>query len=281
MIFETIDLYESFKIPRGKNGGGQLRIYARSPFPEIDEKIRPAMLVVPGGGYSFVSEREGEPVALDFLSAGYTAFVLNYTVDTAYPVPLVEAAMAMAFIRKNAAKYGVDTDHVAAVGFSAGGHLVGMLATHYEDACVKEALKGDASLVRPDAVILSYAVLTTGKKTSHGGTSKVISGGDKALREFLSLEKCVKPTAPPAFLWHTYEDELVPVDNTLLMAQAYLDAGVPFEVHIFEHGHHGLSLADVEVTKDKTTSGYLPAVQVWTTLARNWLGSRGFEVKAK
>ena len=108
MIYETIDLYDYFKIGRGGATGGYLTAYARSQLSELYRKTRPAILVIPGGGYGMISGREGEPVALEFLSKGYAAFRLKYTVETAYPVPLNEAVMAMRFIRENAARIATD-----------------------------------------------------------------------------------------------------------------------------------------------------------------------------
>lgn len=281
MEYKTIDLYEYFSLPRGKNAGGYLTVYVHDHKKENHDKIRPAMLVIPGGGYGMVSEREGEPIALKFLTAGYNAFCLNYTVKTPYPVPLIEGAMAMAFIRLEAEKYGNDSAHVGAVGFSAGGHLAGMLATLFDDENVVAALKEHAALVRPDAVILSYAVLTTGEKTSHGGTAQTISGGDAALKKKLSLENRVTAHSSPAFLWHTGTDGAVPVENSLLMALAYRNAGVPFELHVYEQGVHGLSLATEETCDGKDSYAYNESVQSWVSLALTWLTGRGFVLQTK
>lgn len=281
MICETIDLYEYFGVPRGENGGGYLTAYARSRSPEIAEKLRPAMLVIPGGGYSIVSDRENEPIALRLLAEGYAAFSLVYTVHTPYPVPLLEGAMAMAYIRKEHEKYCVDPAKVAEMGFSAGGHLAGMLMTLYHDEHIQELLKEDAKLVRPDAAVLCYAVLSTGEIT-HGGTAQVISGGDPDLRAALSVPERVTKDCPPVFLWHTVNDGAVPVKNSVLMAEACAKAGVPFEMHLFEDGPHGLSLGDEETSGGEGDFMYRPDVQSWFPLMLSWLSSRrGFLVKKK
>lgn len=279
MILETIDLYEYFGVPREKNTAGRLTVYARERNLEIKEKLRPAMLVIPGGGYTWVSLREAEPVAMNFLHAGYSAFTLDYTVNTPHPVPLLEAAMAMVYIRENAAKYFVDPEHVAAVGFSAGGHLCGSLATLFNDDCVKKALGKRAELVRPDAVLLSYPVITTGIAT-HSGSADTISGGNPELRAAMSLENRVTKDSVPAFIWHTFEDDCVPVQNALLMAEAYLKAGVPFDLHVFEKGWHGMSTVTAEVTDGEYPEGIARAAE-WTRLALSWLSSRGFKVRVK
>lgn len=269
MVCEKIDLYAYFGEERKGREGGFLTVYARERNPELPRKIRPAMLVVPGGAYYSVSAREGEPVALSFVGEGYQAFVLEYTTKTAHPVPLFEAAMAMRFIRTEAEKYSVDPTHVGAIGFSAGGHLIGLLATVWEQS--------ELCGVRPDAVALAYPVVTTGEFT-HEDSANFISGGEKELRARLSVEKLVTKDSVPAFLWHTFEDGLVPVENSLLLAEAYRRAGVPFELHIFEHGPHGLSVATFE-TAD-TPSGDLinEAVSAWTGALFKWLRARGFAV---
>ena len=253
MFYTTVDLYDYFHIPRGENAGGSLTVYARSRNPENSPRIRPAILIAAGGGYNYLSFREGEPVALKFLAEGYAVFLLNYTICTPYPVPLIEAAMAMKYIRENAQTYAVDADRVCAAGFSAGGHLVGML-------------------------ILSYPVITTGIRT-HGDTANTISGGDPVLAARLSLEKRVTKESSPAFIWHTSEDDCVAVENAFLMAQAYRVAGVPFELHIFEKGGHGLSTSDIEVCNERGCRGDVEAVRMWIPLALNFLKARGFEVR--
>lgn len=277
MFYEKIDLYEVFALPRGKNKGGYLTVYCREQRGDLTKKLRPAILVIPGGGYEYCSDREQEPVALRFFAAGYTAFTLEYTVKTPYPVPLVEAAMAMAFIRENARKYSVG-DHVAAVGFSAGGHLAGMLATMYREPPVLQALGARAKLVRPDAVILSYAVLSADRPTANEETFGNISGKDEELRVRLSIDKRVDKHSSPAFFWHTLTDTCVPVENTLKTASAYREAGVPFELHIFDAGRHGLSVATVETEGRDRDAKEIAHIGIWADLALAFLGRRGFEV---
>lgn len=278
MISEKIDLYAHFGIERGENKGGYLYAVCREQMGDLAKKSRPAMLVVPGGGYCMVSAREGEPVAMRFLGEGYATFTLDYSVGCAYPVPLIEGAMALVYIREQAERYSVDPQHVGAVGFSAGGHLTGMLATLFDAPAVREALGGRASLVRPDAVILCYAVLTTGVG-SHGPTAHVISGGDKALRERLSLERRITADSSPAFIWHTVEDEAVPVENSLLYAAACREHGVPFELHIFEKGWHGASVASLETETSQERVDALAHTRAWIPLALAFLKGRGFAVR--
>jgi len=181
-------------------------------------------------------------VALRFAAGGYAAFVLHYSVAPAvYPAALREAAMAMRYIRENARRYEVDPSMVAAVGFSAGGHLCGMLGMCYDFPEVRDL--GCAGLIRPDALGLCYPVAVSWGRT-HEGSFDNLTGGDAALRERLSLEKLVREDMPPVFLWHTRDDGAVPCRNSLILAQALDEAGVDFSLHLYRKGQHGLSTAD-------------------------------------
>ena len=279
MICETIDLYQYFGLEKQEGREGTLTTYVpHSIENELRPKLRPGMLVIPGGGYRMRSDREKEPVALAYLQEGYCTFTLDYSVSTAYPAPLIEACMAMIYLRENAAKYHLDPAHIAAIGFSAGAHLAGMLSMLYEEPEIVSVLGERAKNARPDAVVLSYPVVTMGERT-HGGTRDVITGGREELLQRLSLENRVSKKAAPAFLWHTQEDDCVPVENSLLLAAAYRKAGVPFAMHIFEHGPHGLSLISPETNDQTEYDTQLAPVGKWFSLSVDWLKSRGFAVK--
>lgn len=279
MFYEKIDLYHYFGLPKEEGREGILTTYV--PFPienELRPKLRPGMLVIPGGGYEFRSDREKEPVALAYLREGYCAFTLDYSICTPFPVPLTEACMAMIYLRENAAKYRLDPAHIAVIGFSAGGHLAGMLSMLYDEPEIVSVLDERARAARPDAAVFSYPVVTMGEET-HKGTHDVITGGDLKLAERLSLERRVNERSAPAFIWHTQEDTTVPVENSLLLASAYRRASVPFALHIFEHGHHGLSLASPETCDQSEDDAFLSPVGKWLTLSLEWLTSRGFAVR--
>lgn len=203
---------------------------------------RPAILILPGGAYRWTSPREAEPVALRFAARGYAAFVLDYTcVPHGFPVSLREAALAMRYIRENADAFEINPHMVAAMGFSAGGHLCGTLGTLYD--CPEVSDLGTAEDIRPDALGLCYPVAVSHGET-HEESFENISKGDRALRERLSLDRLVRPDMPPVFLWHTRDDQSVPVRNSLVLANALEAAGVDFTMHIYRHGRHGLSTAD-------------------------------------
>lgn len=277
MTVKTIDLYEYFGVER-QGGGGELTVYARSQSVELEEKRRPAILILPGGGYDMLSDREGEPIAVRFTAAGYQAFVLAYSVKTAYPVPLVEACLAMSYIKRNAEKYGIDGAHVAVIGFSAGGHLAGLLAT--ADVSEINGICGDKfDFTLPDAAILSYPVASMRDGLTHEGTRGNITGGDKRLYERLSTENRIDKNSPPMFIWHTAADDCVAAENSLLLATACKKAGVPFSLHVFEKGGHGLSLCNAETDNRTARDIALDGVGKWVELALDWLAMHGFSVK--
>lgn len=273
MNCEVVDIYDYYKIERCGAKGAYLTVYARTESAELKKRARPAILIIPGGGYGMLSDREGEPVALKYLNNGFCPFVLSYSIKTAYPAPLLEAMLAVRYIRENAEEYGIDKNKVSVIGFSAGGHLAGLLATLKEDEA--ELVGKTPDKIKPDAVILSYPVATMGEYT-HGGTRCHITGGDKTLYDRLSLEKRVDKNAVPAFIWHTYEDNCVPVENSLMLAAAYRNANAPFALHIFEHGWHGLSLADGETNDFNEEQNHLYNVGKWFELSLDWLKARGF-----
>ena len=249
----------------------------------------PGMLIIPGGGYEFVSAREGELVAKEFYDRGYNCFVLTYTVDIYAAVPLrmqalEDAARAMRLIRKIAPSFSTDPNRLTVMGFSAGGHLAACLCVHHSDSIELDARLADIS-PRPDAAILCYPVITTGALT-HVGTIRALLGfadveddfvpeveipgvqdwlDNNAVPgcitraeqlEYMSLEKNVTPDVPPTFLWHTMEDQSVPVENSLLYMNALRRNGVPRAIHIFSNGKHGLSLGTKEWAEYRQNGSY-------------------------
>lgn len=286
METKRVDLYGYFglKRPEGARGALEYCLHSRSAY--YPDRVHPAILAAAGGGYTGICEREGEPVASAYFGKGYNIFVMEYsTAPLHYPVQLLEGAMAVAYIKRNAEALGIDREHVAVMGFSAGGHFAGMLATLFDEPAVRDALKEHAEFARPDAVIMGYPVITAGRFTDRG-TIANISGKDDELGKRLSLETRVTSDSVPAFIWTTANDELVPCENSLLMAAAYQKKGVPFELHIYESGHHGLGLATEETATPggrvlhSTVEEYIqPAVATWFELSVTWLKNRGFRSK--
>ncbi len=275
MVVEKIDLYSYFNIDKPEKARGILTVYAIDNNIETGlKRERSAMLILPGGGYWFVSYREGESIALAYLSHGIQAFVLDYSVapEFIYPIQLREAAMAMIFIRENAKKYHVNPEYVASVGFSAGGHLCGALGTMFNSKVLEDLSNRD--FVRPTAVILSYPVTIYGKdeRFYHMDSFKNLTNDNEEMSFELSLDRWITKYSSPAFIWHTYNDPCVPVYGTLVIAQKYLEHEVPCELHVFAEGAHGLSVATEEVNSVNR------AVAKWIDLSVAWLKGRGFTI---
>ena len=240
-------------------GGGVLTVSLRASLDAMPAvKQRPLVLVVPGGGYNHVSPREGDPVALQFAAAGYHTAVLTYSVGEGAQNyrPLRQLNEALALLRQNAGEWHILPDKIAVCGFSAGGHLA-------LSAAVLD-IPGETAQQRPNAVILGYPVITAGEY-AHRGSFVQLAGEDPAAQQAFSLEDKITSRTPPVFVWHTMEDETVPVENTLLLVSALHRAGVPCEAHLFEKGCHGTSLSTAEVNHPSAHRSR------WLTLAREWL----------
>lgn len=237
-----------------------------------DEQARPAMVVVPGGGYAMVSPTEGEIVAKKFYHAGYQAFVLTYTtnmfrIKALEKQPLKDISRAVRYVRKHAGELKIKDNMVVCCGFSAGAHLAGSLAVHYGDVELNYEPYAEISN-QPDAVLLSYPVITSGEY-AHGDSFELLLGLEPTEEQlaWASLEKQVAPDTPPAFLWQTLTDELVPVENSILYAKACRENHVPCELHLFMNGNHGMSLADEDWASNNIGEGSLYTMaQQWQTM---------------
>jgi acetyl esterase/lipase len=227
-----------------------------------------AVVVLPGGGYGIKAGHEAEPIALWLNSLGITAFVLDYRVAPyRHPIPLLDTRRAIQLVRSRADEWAVDPQRVGILGFSAGGHLASTAGTHLEDFPVSQEQDRLSGInFRPDAMILCYPVISFGK-FGHVGSMENLLGPNPSAehREAFSNEKHVTAQTPPTFLWTTATDEAVPVANSLMFSQALSDCKVPFELHIFPNGEHGLGLA----------TGH-PDAGSWTNLCARWLDHLGF-----
>lgn len=256
-----------------------------------DEQIRPAMIVVPGGAYRQVSPSEGDIVARMFYKAGYNVLVLTYSVNPTeegeplHLQPLKDLARAVRLVRYYAKQCQIDPTKVAVCGFSAGGHLCGCLGVHFQEMEEESPLLKDISC-RPDAMVLGYPVITSGKYRNEDSFLALFGEEpDEEEMEYLSVEKHVTEEMPPCFLWHTLEDKTVSAENGYLFADACRKAAVPYAHHVFTEGVHGMSVATEEWFEqklkdrpDKWTEeeqAYIHAalneVGMWTELAKRWL----------
>ena len=212
-------------------------------FPAGDSQPRPAVLVIPGGGYGVVCEEtEGSPVALTFNRLGYHAFVLDYRVAPhSFPAPLNDAVRAVRIIRAHAEEWGIIPDRIVSCGFSAGAHLAGSLGILADESHGNAGDGYDSVSGMVDAMILSYGVLVHAP-WSHAGSWHNLSGGDEQIEEQCSLERKVSERTPPAFVWATMGDQIVDCRNSIVFAEAMRKAGRPCELHLYPWGDHGMLL---------------------------------------
>ena len=237
MIHDKVELDDS----------ASLELYIADKTTEYSRK---AILIIPGGGYRCVcTEREGEPIALAFLQYGFNAFVLKYSVAgrNVFPAQLIEASKAMKYIRDNADKYGIDVENVFAVGFSAGGHLAGTLATMWDMEEIYKEIEMPYAYNKPKGAILVYPVVTGIGEFARKPSFQNLFGCKEPNVEDLkkaSIELNVTSKSSPAYIIHASNDTCVPVENSLLLAQAYTRCKVPYEMHIYPRGEHGFALAN-------------------------------------
>lgn len=298
MITKTIELYENRQ-------DVTLTTYVLSDSPELlNGKKRPGVLVCPGGAYLNCSDREAEPVALRFATMGYHAFVLRYSTyfagkaspfplpdhlevnpNSVHPFPMRDIAKAFLTIRDHADEWLVNTEKIALCGFSAGAHNCAMYSVYWNEPVITEFFGQPATAFQPAASILAYGIsdynlmfgmikdpfaqqLSNAASIAFLGTTSPT----KELLDTVSPALHVTKNTPPMFLWATAGDELVPAENTTRMANALAHAGVPFEVHVWESGPHGLSLADQSTAGSKFELD-VDAAQ-WMDLAEAWLKKR-------
>lgn len=241
--------------------------------PRADKASGAAIVVCPGGGYRALAPHEGHDVAVWLNSLGVTAVVLKYRLGPKYqhPTMMQDALRAIRFTRSKAAEWKIDPNRVGIMGFSAGGHLASTAATHFDTGNLNARDPIERLSSRPDAAILCYPVITMTDPFAHKGSRLNLLGENPSqlLIDLMSNEKQVTEWTPPTFLFHTADDSGVPVENSLMFAAALRQKKVPHELHVFEHGRHGVGLAPNE-----------PALGAWPKLLENWLRARRFVKEA-
>lgn len=300
MKIERIQLFEEKK-------DVTLTAYLLEDSPEMLKGTkRPAVLVCPGGAYMFCSDREAEPIALRFAAMGYHAFVLRYSVysnsgknfpipgksaiykEGTAPSPMREIGKAMLEIRRHADEWLIDSEKIILTGYSAGANNCALYSVYWDKPVIYEYFEEEKENFRPAAAILGYGVYDypamkemlgrigdSARIEMNKGFNYAFFGEaepEEAVLDKYSPARLVSLNTPPMFLWATYEDNVVPVNQTTRMANALAEKGIPFEVHVFENGQHGLSLADQASAEAKEQIN--PDVAEWMELAGTWLKKR-------
>jgi acetyl esterase/lipase len=240
------------------------------PYILASDKPRPAIIVAPGGGYAGRAPHEGAPIATWLNSIGIASFVLNYRVSPfRFPVPFLDAQRSVRYVRNHAARFNVDRDRIGMLGFSAGGHLTSMAGTLQRRDWFPPGYHADAIDAEPDnlaCMVLCYAVINM-DTIAHPGCLANILGRhpDPAIAPLLSTERQVSKATPPTFFWTTRDDQAVPLVHSSLFVAALSRLGIEHELHVFEHGSHGLGLAENN-----------PDVRQWTARCQAWLSRISF-----
>jgi len=233
------------------------------------------IVICPGGGYGGRAKHEGEPIARWLNTIGVAGFVLDYRVKPyRHPIPLGDAQRGIRTVRARAAEWKIDPKRVGILGFSAGGHLAASATTIFDDGKPDAADPIDRQSCRPDAAILCYPVITFGDFRHNGSMVNLLGPAPASkLRQEMSLETRVTRETPPTFLWHTSDDGAVPVENSLLFAMALRKNKVPFALHVFPRGPHGIGLGDGD------RGAKAPEARQWPALCAEWLKNLGFAAK--
>lgn len=277
MIYKSIDIWEGYEYSSDTENKFRptltTYILNKNTFDgRITDKSRGAVLICPGGAYVYTSEREAEPIAMKFLAEGFNVFILDYSVTPIkYPQPLLDLARAMTIIRENAEQWLVDKNDITVCGFSAGGHLAASLGVFWNKTSLWEIDGIKKEFVQPNRLILAYPVITSKNEYKHGNSIENLMGvnATEAQLKEVSLEDQVGEHTPSTFLWHTCGDLDVSLENTLLFANALRKYKIPFEMHIYPEGGHGLALANEETTMKGNP--LRPHVATWLPLVVQWL----------
>ena len=271
-------LYQTFPL-RPEFPDATLTTYVCDYFEPMQLPPRPAVIVCPGGAYTGLANRESEPIVRHFLGAHFNVFLLRYSVgENAKDYnPAIDVALAVRYVREHAKEHHTDPNRIVTCGFSAGGHLAASAGVFWNLPVIRDAVgvtDGSApeGINRPNGMILCYPVITAGVYANRGSIHRLCGTSSPTEEEKarFSLELFVDETTPPAFLWHTFTDTGVNVRNSLLMMDALLEHGIPFEAHIYPQGPHGTALGTKE-TWHGSEAQFVPHLSSWADLAVNWI----------
>ncbi|MBO5056714.1 MAG: alpha/beta hydrolase [Lachnospiraceae bacterium] len=249
----------------------QLLLYLLDDSPEMEIHKRPVIVICPGGGYKYLSDREAEIIAIQYAAMGYHAAVLKYSTSPAvFPTALLELGKSVMLLRNNAEKWNIDEEKIVVSGFSAGGHLAAGYGVFWSRDFVCAKLDAEPEVLRPNAMILCYPVITSGEFAHDDSFRKLLGKEYEEKKESVSIEHCVNSQTPRTFIWHTYEDSVVPVQNSLLLVNELVRQKIPVEFHMFERGGHGLALAN-RLTQTGLRVEVEDSAAEWINLVHLWL----------
>ena len=266
-------IHEIIKIQvDGSQPDTKLYTYILDNFAEIQQdRVRPIVVICPGGGYSMTSDREAEALAVKIMAMGYHAAILRYScAPSVYPTALKELATVVSIIREKAEMWHIDKDKIIIQGSSAGGHLAASYGVFWKESFLSEAVKEKTENLKPNGLILSYPVITSGQFAHRGSFQNLLGERYDELVDKMSLEKQVTEDTPKTFIWHTLPDDCVPVENSLLFVMALKEKNIPTEFHMYSVGGHGLGLANEE-TACPNGYGIQIECQSWISLLEVWM----------
>ncbi len=256
-------------------GGYQVPVDAYVPgiSKEIDPDIRrPAIILFPGGGYTHLGTREAEPVALRFVALGFNVFTVSYRYEPHYyPIPMQDGAAVIAHVRSHGKELRTNPDKIIVMGFSAGAHLAGTLGVDWQNAALWQGLGLMPEDVKPNAMVLGYGVISAGEYANRGSFDALTGSRDLAIHAAHSVEKMVTELCPPTFLFAGFDDTVVKVENSILMAQALSEKHITAELHLFPHAPHGAALYNDVTCGPRDANMDVPEAAQWPEMAARFL----------
>lgn len=270
MLYKKIDI----RNPKSQENA-YLQLYVLDDSEEfMNGNKRPFILICPGGGYFMVSDREAEPIAMRYCAAGFHVGVLHYSViPSRYPVQLYELAQSVAYLRKHINELCIDEKAIMINGFSAGGHLAAMYGNVW-DTKMFEFVSKDSNDLRVNGLILGYPVITSGKYMNAESIHNLLGDSFDEKKDEVSAEKGIRTNNPPVFIWHTMDDPVVPVKNSIDYLDALHKNKIEVEAIFYEKGGHGLGLANEITQQSKTGFGVEKECQDWIDKAIDWVHRR-------
>ncbi|MBQ9205793.1 MAG: alpha/beta hydrolase [Treponema sp.] len=277
-------IYKMYDLPNRENSSVFLKTYIIEKTSFNPERLRPLVLIVPGGGYGHFGQREQESVAIRMNSLGFHAAILHYSLaPMKFPDALCDVANSVALIRENAKDWAVDASKIILCGFSAGGHLAASLGCFWNSSFLQDYVEYKPEQIRPNYLLLCYPVVTSDEAYCHAGSIQNVIGSideseaqkicaslkKNSIRDVVSIEKNITGDFPPSFIWHTVQDKAVPAKNTLLLVNELYEQGIDCEYHLFNRGKHALALANAESANPDGTNSEKEC-EVWPELFKNW-----------